>query len=138
MNNLNQIKTILVVVGLLFLGFAGGFFTHKYVVTQHLERIASWRAAEGFQAHLLEMLAVTDEQRALIAPILAETGTKMDSIHHQSRRKRRQAMEEMRADLKIHLTPEQVQKMEAFGKRFRSKPPYRKKRGRGQNVSQRH
>ena len=138
MNNLNQIKTILVVVGLLFLGFVGGFFAHKYMITQNLERIASLHAKEGFRTHLLEMLEATDEQRALIEPILEETGIAMDSIHRQSRRERRKAMEAMRTKMKHHLTPEQIQKMEAFGNRFRRKPPFRKRREHQQKVSQRH
>lgn len=114
-------KVVLTVVGLLLLGFLGGFFTHRQMTVQQVQSVREMTQPYGFQRHLLEYLEPTAEQREQLTPIIEEYAHKLgDHIkrHHQERRA---LVEAMHQQIKPLLTAEQSEKLEHFSNRFRER-----------------
>ena len=57
-------KTTLVIISLLLIGFAGGFYAHRYIATQKIKKVAELRMARGFQTRFFEIVQVDDKQKS--------------------------------------------------------------------------
>lgn len=131
MNNLNKVKAVLVVIGLLFIGFVGGFFSHKAMVENRLSKLAAMRAEAGFRRHFLENIDATEAQKEKLVPVIKRYAIQMEELHAKSREHRRTLIEQMKSELKVHLTETQVAQMEKLAIPFRGGPKSpRFKRGR--------
>lgn len=122
------LKTILSIVGLLLIGFAGGFYAHRMVTMQKLEEIRELGRAPNFERHFFESINATPEQREQLDPIIAKHSTQMAAFLQESREKRRALMQELHHAVKPHLTAEQVEKMKKFSRRFARENKMKKNR----------
>ena len=120
---MKQLKTILAILGILSIGFTGGFFTHRYAAKQTIDKVRQLSFAKGFQNRLLEKIEVSDEQRAQIDPIVKEYGGKMAQLVQESRMKRKKLVDNMHEEIKPYLSEEQIKKLEEFYRRFRERKP---------------
>lgn len=118
---MQQWKIILAIFSLIGLGFAGGFFTHRYMAKKTIERVKELSVAPGFQHHLFRRIDATPEQREQLHPIVMKYGKEMAEVVRDSREERRKIMDKMHAEIKPYLTEEQIQELEQFAKRFRER-----------------
>lgn len=116
------------------LGFMGGFFTHRYMARQTINKVKELSAAPGFHDHLLKRINATPEQEEQLHPIVIKYGQQMAEVAKESRAQRRKIMNQMHEEIKPYLTKEQIQSLEEFSRRFRERKrrerrPEHKKRG---------
>lgn len=127
-------KTIIAMIGLVAIGFAGGFFTHRSMAKSHFERVARTGTPMGFQERLLdEVLKVDDAQRANLEPIVKEFGRKMGELHKGIRVERGALMDSLCTVISQDLREDQKERLQKFAKRQkrmkeRKRPPNGKKR----------
>lgn len=130
---MKNIKGIITIVGLLTLGFVGGFFTHRQVTIQQVQKVREIGQAPGFQRHLLRFLEPTSEQLEQLEPIIGRYAQQMGDQWREHRMERKALVDAMHEEIKPLLTSEQLQKLDDFSKRFRTrrdknKLPRREKR----------
>lgn len=118
---MKSIKGIITIVGLLALGFVGGFFTHRQVTIRQVQKVREIGQAPGFQRHLLDFLEPNAEQRKQLEPIIGRYAEQMGEQWREHRQERRVLVESMHQEIKPLLTGEQIQKLEDFSKRFRGR-----------------
>lgn len=118
---MKNIKGIITIVGLLALGFVGGFFTHRQVTVQQVQKVREIGQAPGFQRHLLRFLEPSDEQREQLEPIISRYAQQMGDQWREHRTERKALVDAMHAEIKPLLTSEQLQKLDDFSKRFRTR-----------------
>jgi len=135
----STIKIILLILSLLVAGFAAGFFTHRYLTLQRIERVAEMRVAPGFKRHFFHTIEADSAQRAQLTPIIDKYARRIAEIHRESRKERHKLVMAMRSEIEPFLKAEQLDRMQRIERRFRDKmpPPHRprhrkrKKRGEG-------
>jgi len=120
-------KVVLAMGGLVLIGFGAGFFTHRTLTKQKIERIAEWRYERGFERKLLHLVDATPEQVEKIGPIIEKYAKSNAEAHRTLRQQQRTHIESMMAEIKPYLTQEQLDRLERFGKRFKEESR-RKKR----------
>lgn len=125
---MKTVKIIAFVVSLLGTGFVGGFVTHRVVVKKGIERVAGMRMAMGFQRELFRVINADEEQKELLAPHVEKYSVQMAKIMNESRFKRKSMMDSLYKEIKPLLSPEQLEELEQFGKRFRQKERERRER----------
>lgn len=118
---MKNIKGILTVIGLLALGFIGGFFTHRQVTIQHVQKVREIGQAPGFQRHLLRFLEPDAAQREQLEPIISRYAQQMGEQWRTHRQERRVLVEAMHEEIKPLLSEEQIQKLDEFSRRVRGR-----------------
>lgn len=103
------------------LGFIGGFFTHRYIAKQTINKVKELSAPPGFQHHLLKRINATPEQEEQLHPIIMKYGRQMAEVSKESRAKRRKIVNQMHEEIKPYLTKEQLHSLEEFSRRFRER-----------------
>lgn len=114
-------KTQLIIIGLLILaaGFAAGWATQRALAVKRIHKVAEMRRAKGFGEHFYRRIEADEAQRAALAPIVDRYAVQMDSLHSGFHQDRRSIIEQMHAELKPLLSPEQSKALERFSKRYR-------------------
>lgn len=136
---MKNIKGIITIIGLLALGFVGGFFTHRQVTIQKVQKVREIGQARGFQRHLLDFLEPTAEQRAELQPIIERYADQMGEQWKAHRQERRALVEAMHQEIKPLLTESQIERLDEFSRRVRGrrdmngKPPPRRERRQDKN-----
>jgi hypothetical protein len=123
---MKNIKGIITIIGLLSLGFVGGFFTHRQVTIQQVQKVREIGQAPGFQRHLLQFLEPDVDQQKQLEPIISRYAEQMGTQWREHRAERKALVDAMHEEIKPLLTNEQLQKLDDFSKRFR---PRRDKNG---------
>lgn len=118
---MKNIKGIFTIIGLLALGFAGGFFTHRQVTVQRVEKVREIGQAPGFQRHLLTYLEPDADQKEKLEPIIRRYAQQIGSQIKKHRQDRKVVVDAMHEEIKPFLTTEQLQKLDDFSKRFRTR-----------------
>jgi hypothetical protein len=118
---MRNIKGILTVVGLLALGFVGGFFTHRQVTIKQVQKVREIGQERGFHRHLLEFLEPTPEQEEQLEPIILRYAKQMGEQMMEHRQERRVLVDAMHKEIKPLLTDQQIQKLDDFSKRVRGR-----------------
>ncbi len=119
----STIKIILLILSLLVVGFAAGFFTHRYLTRQRIERVAEMRVAPGFKRHFFHTIEADSAQRAQLAPIIDKYARRIAEIHRESRKERHKLVLAMRNEIEPLLTEAQLERMQRIERRFRDKMP---------------
>ena len=115
-------------IGLMAIGFVGGFYTHRTISKNVVQKVARLREAPGFQAHLYKMLQPTETQKEELAPILEKYAERMGTFHRQIRHERHHILDSMHQEILPYLDEKQKERLERFGKRFpHAPPPHQKK-----------
>lgn len=118
---MKRIKGLITIIGLLALGFIGGFFTHRQVTIQQVKKVREIGQAPGFQRHLLQYLEPDTEQQEQLEPIISRYAQQMGEQWREHRAERKTLVDAMHEEIKPLLTDEQLQKLDDFSKRFRTR-----------------
>ena len=118
---MRNIKGILTVIGLLALGFIGGFFTHRQVTIQRVEKIREIGQPRGFQRHLLDFIEPDAAQREQLEPIIRRYAGRMGEQWKTHRQERRALVDAMHEEIKPLLSEEQLKKLDEFSRRVRGR-----------------
>jgi len=126
-----KVLTVLAMVGLVLLGFFGGFFTHRSMTRSHFKRVVRLGTERGFSDHLYRVLAVDSLQRQALDPIVERYAHRMEAHFEQSRRERRAILDSLQSEMDTLLNPDQRQRLERFLRRMerRPKPGFRGRHG---------
>ena len=125
---MEKLKTILVVLGLIFIGFVSGFYVHRQVSMHFIKDVIEMRSPKGFQDHFFSRIDATEEQKEQLLPIVETYSAKISQQHRELRRLRHELIDSMHAEVRPLLTEEQIQRMDEFSRRFRDRNRERRKR----------
>lgn len=120
---MKTLKTIITIAGLLIIGFAAGFFTHRYAVQQRIENVAKMRYAAGFEERLFRMIDADAEQREALRPIVDKYARQMAEEFRDHSRKRQQIVDSMHQEIRPLLSEPQLERLEYFHRRFGAPGP---------------
>ena len=77
---MQKIKVIIVIVGLLLIGFVGGFLTNRHLVETKVRHFRQLERGRDFGAHFLDRIEADDEQRARLRPTLEDYGRRFRAL----------------------------------------------------------
>lgn len=120
---MSTFKTVMLMVGLVVIGFLGGFFMHHFLTQKKIEEIKSTMQAGGFSRMLLRHIDLSEKQSDVIKPILNEYGSELADFHFNMIEQRKQVLDSMWSEIKPHLNPDQLEELSERIKRFRQGPP---------------
>lgn len=123
LKQMDKLRTILAVFGLVLIGFVGGFFTHRQMVTKEMQRVVRLGEAPMFRQHLVRALQPDVEQKVQIDKILDAHVKEMRSLMQNSRQERSQLVQQLEQKLEPILTEEQQTTLKNFNQRFKRPPP---------------
>ena len=118
---MKKIKGIFTIIGLLAIGFIGGFITHRQVTIQQVQKVREIGQAPGFQRHLLEFLEPDAAQREQLEPIIHRYAQQMGEQWKEHRQERKVLVDAMHEEIKPLLTAEQIGKLDEFSRRVRGR-----------------
>lgn len=120
-----QIKSILLILLTLAIGFAGGFMTHGKLVQNRFEQVRTKMGkSNGHIEYMAGVLELTEEQKVIVQPILEEFAPKMHKQHRQFRSEVKVMMDSLSEELSPHVTEDQLDKLK---KRFHRNRPRKSK-----------
>ncbi|MEL7118705.1 MAG: hypothetical protein AAFO07_04670 [Bacteroidota bacterium] len=125
---MKALKITLFVLSLLGVGFISGFYTHRVVVRNQIKNVAKMRFAQGFQQHLYRVIEADSAQIKELAPEVDQYAQQIAELGQTHRLERQAVMDSMMNTIKPKLSNEQVQKLDRFSRRFRSRDPRRMKK----------
>lgn len=130
-------------VVLVLLGYIGGFYHHRYVVTQRLQHVAkSMPGAPGMEEHFFELIKATPAQREKIRPIFQKHLQELSVLNLELRERKRPILQSMKAEIDPLLEAHQKEKLEGFISRMNRFPRHRngkrskKNHYKGKNVKE--
>lgn len=119
-------------VGLLAIGFSGGFFTHLQLTRHHLEQIKKEATIPGFKERLFHVIGAGEEQRKQLEPIVNKYAERMGQVHSDIRIQRKNILDSLRQELSPQLSAKQMKRLERFAHRHLMPPPHKRKKMQGQ------
>ncbi len=128
---MQKFKVILVVSGLLLVGFVGGFLTNRYLVEKKVSHFRNLQRGQNFGDFFLERIAATEEQQAELRPVLKTFGTRFHELGKQHQQARVVLADSLFRAMEPLLTEEQQeggQKWRRFLERGPEKPNRKKKK----------
>ena len=116
---METVKTVLAVIGLVLIGFIGGFYAHRQMSMHFIQNVMEMRQPKGFQEQFFKRANISEEQQEKIQPIVEGYSNRLGNLHREFRENRHQLIDSMRSEINPHLLPEQIKQMERFSRRFR-------------------
>lgn len=116
---METIKTVLAVTGLVLIGFIGGFYAHRQMSMHFIHNVVEMRQPKGFQEQFFKRANISEEQQGKIQPIVEGYSNRLGQLHRKFRENRHLLIDSMHAEIKPHLLPEQIERMERFSRRFK-------------------
>ncbi len=130
---MNTLKTVLAIIGLILIGFVGGFITHRQMIKQEVTKVRQLGEAPFFMRQLMNVVDPTEEQRAQLQPILRAHAKTMGEFMRENRNQRQTLIKDLEAQIHPILTEEQIKRLEHFHERFKRGP----RRGPGERGRER-
>ncbi len=122
-------------VGLVAIGFAGGFFTHAQLTQHHLNQVAKEATIMGFEDRLFKVIGVEEEQRKRLEPIVKEYAQRMGKIHTDIHHDRKGTLDSLHHALQSELTEQQMERLGRFiHRQLRMRPDHDKKMQRRKKI----
>lgn len=112
-------KIAAAILSLIGTGFVAGFFTHRYLAVQEINRVAQMRFAPGFEERLYKIIDADPELQKQLHPIVQGYAGRIAEDHVASRAKRKALVDSLHEEIKPLLSEEQLQKLDDFSRRFR-------------------
>ena len=112
-------KTILAIIGLLAIGFVGGFVSHRQLTKKEMHRVVKMGEGNIMVRHIYNMVDPTEEQQEALEPILRRHAKEMAQLMRATRDQRQTLIHQLEADIKPILSKEQLDKLHEFHHRFR-------------------
>ncbi len=127
---MQKAKVILVVVGLLLIGFTGGFLTNRYLVQQKVHQLRRMSNGEGFGEMFLKRIDAPPEQTTELRAVFQTYGPQFRELGRTHRQEREQLADSLFQELTPLLTEAQFGEIERW-RRMLVKGPHRNRRERG-------
>lgn len=108
----NTVKIVLSVIGLLLIGFLGGYQTHRSMVKKHMKRMAKERLSPGFVDRMVDVLDIREGQVGDVKPILENYGKRLLESRKVEMERRRPILDSMRTELNVVLDDQQMDKLD--------------------------
>ncbi|MEL6834387.1 MAG: hypothetical protein AAFP77_15435 [Bacteroidota bacterium] len=126
---MQKAKVILVVVGLLLIGFTGGFLTNRHFVQQKVHQLRRLSDGEGFGEMFLKRIDANPEQTAELREVFQIYGPQFRELGRTHREERKQLADSLFQELNPLLSEEQLYEVERW-RRMLVKAPHHGRRGR--------
>lgn len=120
-------KTILVMLGLVAMGFAAGFGTNRYLTHQYFEKVKKIRGEKDMTEHLLRVIKADEVQKKKVRPIIENYSQELYENWNSYKQKRLELYDSLKMEIIPELKPKQVKRLERFIK-FRKKKKRKKKK----------
>ena len=114
-----KIKSGIILLTTLLIGFVIGFLTSTQVKESRIRELRTFGSAEGFRFMMEHMLELDDEQKDEIRPVVDKYAKKNFELMKNFRGEFSVLMKEFHKELTPYLTPEQIERLNEFGKRGR-------------------
>ena len=125
---MKNLKIILAILGFVGIGFLIGFYTHRTLSLQRIEKVARMRSPEGFKEAFYQNIHATEAQRQQIEPILNRYGRAMGKSHREWRQDWHDLIDSMHEEIIPLLDDNQAMKLRDFNRRFDGKEDRGRKR----------
>lgn len=113
-----KIKSILLILGTLVIGFVIGFLVSGRLTHQRIRKMVEMRRSKGFQKEMVAVIEPTEAQATLINPILDSFGERLDSMHSRHLVEMQENMALLELSLEPYLEPIQMDKLKKRLKRM--------------------
>jgi hypothetical protein len=107
-------KSILIMITLVAIGFAGGFFTQRILAQRHIERVIEVGTPRGMAEHLFHVIEANAEQRQQLTPIIDDYAHKIHQETRSYREMRRSLMDSLRTEITPYIQEGQQEKLHEF------------------------
>ncbi len=114
-----KIKSGIFLLTTLLIGFVIGYLTSTQVKESRIRELRSFGSAEGFKFMMEHMLELDEKQKDVIRPVVDEYAKKNFELMKNFRGEFSVLMKEFHKELTPYLTPEQIERLNEFGKRGR-------------------
>lgn len=115
-------QTTLIVIGTLIVGMVLGGLIVGAVARHRLQELAELRTRPGLVNRLERVIQPTsDAQRDTVRAVLTRHAERIVALRRTHRRDLRAAIDSLRADLALHLTPEQQARLKRHIGRWRQR-----------------
>ncbi|MCD6565148.1 MAG: hypothetical protein J7K53_04315 [Bacteroidales bacterium] len=114
-----KIKSGIFLLTTLLIGFVIGYLTSTQVKENRIRELRTFGSAEGFKFMMEHMLELDDKQKDAIMPVVDEYAKKNFELMKNFRGEFSVLMKEFHKELTPYLTPEQIERLNEFGKRGR-------------------
>lgn len=101
-------------IGLVAIGFAGGFMVHQTMVQKMIENRVLHGPRVPLDDRMVRMLDLTDDQLVKLRPVLKEHHQRMREMDKGLREHRHELFESLHHALEEELTESQKEKMSGF------------------------
>ncbi len=115
----NRLKTVLSIIALLAIGFLAGYQSHRYVVRNHLNKIARERISPGLQERMIQALQLDETQLPEVTPILEDFGKRLIQMRRDEVERRKPLLDSMEIALSEKLRPDQQEHLDQMMKRMK-------------------
>jgi len=114
-----KIKSGICLLTTLLIGFVIGYLTSTQVKENRIRELRTFGSAEGFKFMMEHMLELDDEQKDAIKPVVDKYAKENFELMKNFRGEFSVLMKEFHKELTPYLTPEQIERLNEFGKRGR-------------------
>ena len=114
-----KIKSGICLLTTLLIGFVIGYLTSTQVKENRIRELRSFGSAEGFKFMMEHMLELDEIQKDAIKPVVDKYAKENFELMKNFRGEFSVLMKEFHKELTPYLTPEQIERLNEFGKRGR-------------------
>ena len=122
-------KTVFVIIGLLLIGFVGGYTTHRIMLGKRLKEVKKRGPERHLRMKFKDILQADEAQWAEIEPFIDDYSQKLGELGRDFHKNRKQVYDSLITNITPLLQPEQVQRLEDFAREMREKKWKRDKKG---------
>lgn len=122
---MNNWKTILVMLGLVAIGFAAGFSTNRYLTRQYFEKIRKTRGGKNITEELLKTIKLEEAQEKKINPIVKKYSQQLYKNWINYKQQRAILYDSLKIEIAPTLNLKQQKRLERF---IKSRKKERKKK----------
>jgi len=114
-----KIKSGISLLTTLLIGFVIGYLTSTQVKESRIRELRTFGSAEGFKFMMEHMLELDEKQKDAIKPVVDKYAKENFELMKNFRGEFSVLMKEFHKELTPYLTPEQIERLNEFGKRGR-------------------
>jgi hypothetical protein len=110
--NRNTILSLLLIVGLLLIGFAIGFMANAYLVRKRLQPIREMRTEAGFLNMMDNIMDINPEQKKYTDTILIQYYRHNQQLIQSNRQQMKAALDSTITRLQPHISTQQLEQLD--------------------------
>ena len=110
--NRNTILSLLLIVGLLLIGFAIGFMANAYLVRKRLQPIREMRTEAGFLNMMDNIMDINPEQKKYTDTILIQYYRHNQQLIQSNRQQMKAALDSTVTRLQPHISAQQLEQLD--------------------------